>query len=147
MQNELEYQDNELHELYEKYKYKSWVAYLYLIGYSDFALQRFYIGSKISLQIGIIFCFIKLTSLILYSLSREKGFIVFSDVTEWGLILFDLFYIPRLVKNMNDELLNNIKQLRNIKFQARQTIWNYFAPVALILRVIIGLYLIETYKH
>ena len=140
MQNELEYQDNELHGLYEKYKYKSWVAYLYLLGYGGIALHRFYIGDSFSKKLAIWLLVIKVILIILSIFLKSSLFSNIDLIIFVVLNIFDLFYIPKLVRNRNFELLKNINQLSDIQFQNRQLFWNYFSVVLLILMIVLSLH-------
>ena len=147
MQNKLEYKDNELHGLYEKYKYKSWVAYLCLLVGPDFALQRFYLGDNTSLQIAIYFIAVRVILFISLWLIFDLGASLTIDFfLIFIFMLCEIFLIPNTVKNNNFQLVKNLKKLEDIKFQNKQTFWNYFIPVLLILKLIIIFHPILEYK-
>ena len=145
MQNELEYQDNELHGLYEKYKYKSWVAYLCLLVGPDFALQRFYLGDTFSRKLAIAFI---ITQIFMFSVLRVflEMYIIYILVAilVFGLFLYDLFNLPRLIKERNLLLIKDLKKIENIQFRNRQYAWKYLAPVVFAGNII--LYFIQKYN-
>ena len=54
-----------------------------------------------------------------------------------SLFLYDLFNLPRLIKERNLRLIKDLKKIEDIKFRNRQYAWKYFAPVVLAGKIIL----------
>ena len=125
----LDIQDKELYKIYQSCKYEYWVAYLYLFIFG-WALQRFYLGDLFSRKLAIAFI---ITQIFMFSVLRVflEMYIIYILVAilVFGLFLYDLFNLPRLIKERNLLLIKDLKKIEDIKFRNRQYTWKYFAPV------------------
>lgn len=132
-----EIQDNELHKIYKSCKYEYWVAYLYLFTFT-YALQRFYLGDTFSRKLAIAFI---ITQIFMFSVLRAffdmHTIYILVAILIVSLFLYDLFNLPRLIKERNLLLIKDLKKIEDIKFRNRQYAWKYFAPVVLAGKIIL----------
>lgn len=132
-----EIQDNELHKIYQSCKYEYWVAYLYLFTFT-YALQRFYLGDTFSRKLAIAFI---ITQIFMFSVLRAffdmHIIYILVAILIVSLFLYDLFNLPRLIKERNLLLIKDLKKIEDIKFRNRQYAWKYFAPVVLAGKIIL----------
>lgn len=127
----IDIQDKELYKIYQSCKYEYWVAYLYLFTFT-YALQRFYLGDTFSRKLAIAFI---ITQIFMFSVLRAffdmHTIYILVAILVFGLFLYDLFNLPRLIKERNLRLIKDLKKIEDIKFRNRQYAWKYFAPVVL----------------
>ena len=123
---------------YQPFVFKKWVGYLYLLFFGDFAIHRFYLGDKTSRKIAIYFLVGRaLVAIFLAMFSVQFKTIILCDVIiVYCLLLYDFLNIYEKVEENNNILRENIKRLENLSFRNRQLAWNYFAPIAVIFRII-----------
>ena len=130
-------QDKELYKIYKSCKYEYWVAYLYLFTFT-YALQRFYLGDTFSRKLAIAFI---ITQIFMFSVLRAffdmHTIYILVAVLIVSLFLYDLFNLPRLIKERNLRLIKDLKKIEDIKFRNRQYAWKYFAPVVLAGKIIL----------
>ena len=127
----LDIQDKELYKIYQSCKYEYWVAYLYLF-------QRFYLGDTFSRKLAIAFI---ITQIFMFSVLRAffdmHIIYILVAILIVSLFLYDLFNLPRLIKERNLLLIKDLKKIEDIKFRNRQYAWKYFAPVVLAGKIIL----------
>ena len=133
----IDIQDKELYKIYQSCKYEYWVAYLYLFTFT-YALQRFYLGDTFSRKLAIAFI---ITQIFMFSVLRAffdmHTIYILVAILVFGLFLYDLFNLPRLIKERNLRLIKDLKKIEDIKFRNRQYAWKYFAPVVLAGKIIL----------
>lgn len=133
----LDIQDKELYKIYQSCKYEYWVAYLYLFTFT-YALQRFYLGDTFSRKLAIAFI---ITQIFMFSVLRAffdmHIIYILVAILIVSLFLYDLFNLPRLIKERNLLLIKDLKKIEDIKFRNRQYAWKYFAPVILAGKIIL----------
>ena len=133
----IDIQDKELYKIYQSCKYEYWVAYLYLFTFT-YALQRFYLGDTFSRKLAIAFI---ITQIFMFSVLRAffdmHTIYILVAVLIVSLFLYDLFNLPRLIKERNLRLIKDLKKIEDIKFRNRQYAWKYFAPVVLAGKIIL----------
>ena len=133
----IDIQDKELYKIYQSCKYEYWVAYLYLFTFT-YALQRFYLGDTFSRKLAIAFI---ITQIFMFSVLRAffdmHTIYILVAILIVSLFLYDLFNLPRLIKERNLRLIKDLKKIEDIKFRNRQYAWKYFAPVVLAGKIIL----------
>ncbi len=133
----IDIQDKELYKIYQSCKYECWVAYLYLFTFT-YALQRFYLGDTFSRKLAIAFI---ITQIFMFSVLRAffdmHTIYILVAILIVSLFLYDLFNLPRLIKERNLRLIKDLKKIEDIKFRNRQYAWKYFAPVVLAGKIIL----------
>ena len=133
----LDIQDKELYKIYQSCKYEYLVAYLYLFTFT-YALQRFYLGDTFSRKLAIAFI---ITQIFMFSVLRAffdmHIIYILVAILIVSLFLYDLFNLPRLIKERNLLLIKDLKKIEDIKFRNRQYAWKYFAPVVLAGKIIL----------